>query len=254
MEEKTYKEKFLLYLDSLHRFKDEEAAALVNFAEVHLPELLRSNDLPTDGNIYDNLSTDFWEQVLTGSLVDSNSTQEQRDYAARMMEALKFFRGFIRFNKTADYKKLFADKLKRERAKLTDNSRPEEEGTSRPEGAVSQVCVTHYERNPEDRLKALKKYGYHCQVCGMDFEAVYGEIGRQFIEVHHLYPVCNMGEHYVFDPLDEEKGLVPLCSNCHSMIHRGGTVEIRDGKRVIIPMTLAALREVYNRHKNKAHE
>ena len=254
MEGMTYRDKFLLYLDTLHTFKEGADTELVNFAEAHLTELLRSNDLPTDGNLYSNMDASLWEQVLTDSIVDSNSTQEQRDYAARILQALKYFRGFIKFNKKADYKKIFADKLKREKTGLSDNTQPEAEGSSRAEGTVSQVCVTHYERNPEARLKALKKYGYRCQVCGMSFESFYGEIGRQFIEVHHLYPVCNMGEHYVFDPLDEKKGLVPLCSNCHSMIHRGGTVEIRDGKRVIIPMTLTALREVYNRHKNLENE
>jgi 5-methylcytosine-specific restriction protein A len=77
----------------------------------------------------------------------------------------------------------------------------------------------------------------------MNFEDVYGEIGHQYIEVHHLYPVCNMGENYQFDPLDEERGLVPLCSNCHSMIHRGGKIIVQNGEKVMVPMPLQALRD-----------
>ena len=45
----------------------------------------------------------------------------------------------------------------------------------------------------------------------------YGDIGKEFIEVHHLNPISETeGEHEV-DPATE---MIPLCSNCHSMIHR----------------------------------
>jgi predicted HNH restriction endonuclease len=59
-----------------------------------------------------------------------------------------------------------------------------------------------------------------------------------------------MGENYQFDPLDPEKGLVCLCSNYHSMIHRGGHYEMIDGERKMVPMTLKKLQDVYN-ERNK---
>lgn len=34
----------------------------------------------------------------------------------------------------------------------------------------------------------------HCSVCGFDFEQVYGEIGRDFIEAHHTKPVASFEE------------------------------------------------------------
>lgn len=260
MTELSYREKFILYLESTHRFKENEPTELATFAEEHLPALLQKNRIATDGNIYTHLDAAFWEEVFTDYLVDEQSTLEERHYAGQVMKALKYYKGFIKFNKTANYKKLFAAKLKKEQSKndqlsgakpdVSDFSTPEEEGAARPEGFVSQVCVTHYERNPKDRQKALQKYGYACQVCGMDFEATYGAIGKQFIEVHHLYPVCNMGEDYRFDPLDEATGLVPLCSNCHSMIHRGGRIEQRNGEQVRIPMTLRELQEEYRKRNN----
>ena len=49
----------------------------------------------------------------------------------------------------------------------------------------------------------------------MNFEQVYGELGKDYIEVHHLHPV-SQGERQV-NPIED---LIPLCSNCHSMIHR----------------------------------
>lgn len=256
----TYRDKFILYLESTHQFKEDELIELASFAEEHLPALLQRNHISSNGNIYSYLEATFWNNVSTDYLVDEQSTLEERHYAGQVMNALKYYKGFIKFNKTANYKKLFAAKLKKEQSKndqssgsqpdVTDFSTPEKEGTTRPEGFVSQVCVTHYERNPKDRQKALEKYGYRCLVCGMDFEATYGAIGKQFIEVHHLYPVCNMGEDYRFDPLDEATGLVPLCSNCHSMIHRGGRIEERNGEQVRIPMTLRELQEEYKKRNN----
>lgn len=263
MTEQTYHDKFILYLESTYQFKEDTHLELAKFAEEHLPALLHSNGLQTDGNVYSNLDVDYWNQIITDGLVDDNSTEEERNYAAKMMKALKYFKGFVKYDHKANYKKLFAGRLKREqdnaaqqkekesREKYIDNTTPEAENAVRSEGAVNQVCVTHYERNPKDRQRALAKYGYTCHVCGLDFEKEYGEIGRQYIEIHHLYPVCNMGEDYQFDPLDPERGLIPLCSNCHSMIHRGGTTEERNGQQVMVPMTLQALREVYHNHRKK---
>ena len=51
----------------------------------------------------------------------------------------------------------------------------------------------------------------------MSFEEVYGEIGKHFIEVHHLIPISERGGDYVVDPVND---LIPICSNCHSMVHR----------------------------------
>jgi 5-methylcytosine-specific restriction protein A len=54
-------------------------------------------------------------------------------------------------------------------------------------------------------------------ICGFDFEARYGEFGKGFIQVHHIVPVSEIGERYVVDPKSD---LVPVCPNCHAMIHR----------------------------------
>lgn len=85
------------------------------------------------------------------------------------------------------------------------------------EGAMKRVTVNAYERNPVARKACLAAHGHHCAVCGFDFEAVYGDIGRGFIHVHHLRPLSSIGASYVIDPVKE---LVPLCANCHAMVHR----------------------------------
>lgn len=59
-------------------------------------------------------------------------------------------------------------------------------------------------------------HGYSCFVCGFNFFETYGEIGRQFIHVHHINPLSQIGEQSV-NPITD---LVPVCPNCHCMIHR----------------------------------
>lgn len=54
-------------------------------------------------------------------------------------------------------------------------------------------------------------------ICGFDFEAQYGDVGKDFIEVHHIVPISSTkGEHDV-DPIND---LIPVCSNYHSILHR----------------------------------
>ena len=55
-----------------------------------------------------------------------------------------------------------------------------------------------------------------CRVCGFDFLKAYGELGRGYIEAHHTKPVATMNPGEVAHIQD----LVPVCSNCHRMLHR----------------------------------
>lgn len=86
-----------------------------------------------------------------------------------------------------------------------------------PEGALSQIWVNKYERNPANRAAAITAHGLMCKGCGFDFAKFYGPLGEGFIEVHHRTRVADMGANYVVNP---QFDLVPLCSNCHHMVHR----------------------------------
>lgn len=86
-----------------------------------------------------------------------------------------------------------------------------------PEGAISQVMVNKYERDPRNRAAAIAIHGYTCLACGFDFKENYGDLGSDFIVVHHVVPVSQLGPDYVIDPT---KDLISLCANCHAMIHR----------------------------------
>jgi len=85
------------------------------------------------------------------------------------------------------------------------------------EGKTYQIISTRYERNPLNRKLCLALKGCICAICGFDFHAFYGDIGKGFIEVHHIEPVSTMCEARIIDPKID---LIPACSNCHSMIHR----------------------------------
>lgn len=86
-----------------------------------------------------------------------------------------------------------------------------------PEGAKVRVEVNKYERSPVNRAACIAHFGTTCNVCGFDFGAHYGDLGQDFIEVHHRVPVSSMGGEYRIDPV---RDLVPVCGNCHAMLHR----------------------------------
>lgn len=98
------------------------------------------------------------------------------------------------------------------------------------EGAVKQVLVNQYERNPQARSLCIMKHGCRCSVCGLDFEEYYGEVGKDFIHVHHIVPLHQIKRDYI---VDGEKDLIPVCPNCHAMLHRkidGQYISIEDLK------------------------
>lgn len=85
------------------------------------------------------------------------------------------------------------------------------------EGTKRSYYVNKYERNIKNRTKAIEIHGLNCYACGFNFEEVYGERGKDFIEIHHVKPLSTLEEAVVIDP---ETDLVPLCANCHRMVHR----------------------------------
>lgn len=92
-----------------------------------------------------------------------------------------------------------------------------EEGSDADETAVRRVLVNRYERDREARQACIEAHGLRCKVCEFDFEAAYGSLGAGFIHVHHVVPISQVGGDYNVDPV---RDLVPVCPNCHAMLHR----------------------------------
>jgi len=84
------------------------------------------------------------------------------------------------------------------------------------EGARKRVLVNAYERDPKARAACVAKFGYRCVVCEMNFVERYGDIGKQFIHVHHKLPLAARRAEYKVRPT---RDLVPVCPNCHAMLH-----------------------------------
>lgn len=85
------------------------------------------------------------------------------------------------------------------------------------EGAKKQIWVNVYERSTAAREACIQHYGHNCFICGFNFEERYGQIGADFIHVHHLKPLSEVGKGYKLHPV---KDLRPLCPNCHAMLHQ----------------------------------
>jgi len=89
---------------------------------------------------------------------------------------------------------------------------------AKEEGHRVKISVNKYERDPKNRKSCIKHYGPICSTCGFDFSVTYGEIGSGYIHVHHLTPLsARDGKALKIDPI---KDLLPVCPNCHEMLHR----------------------------------
>ena len=78
------------------------------------------------------------------------------------------------------------------------------------------------ERNPMLVQAAKKKFKQEhsgrlfCEICEFDFFSTYGDIGEDYIEVHHKKPISKMKE----GEKTKIEDVAVICSNCHRIIHR----------------------------------
>lgn len=100
---------------------------------------------------------------------------------------------------------------------LTEGYYPDKVSDTLEEGKRKSVMVNVYERNPIARKQCIDYYGVLCQVYDLDFESLYGIVGKNFIHVHHIKPLHEIQNDYTVNP---KKDLIPVCPNCHAMLHR----------------------------------
>lgn len=91
-----------------------------------------------------------------------------------------------------------------------------EEVVFESEGNDYTSLVKRYERSVRLRSRAIEIHGLNCAVCEFNFEEKYGVIGKEFIHIHHLERLADKGQRFV----DSKKDLVPVCPNCHAMLHK----------------------------------
>ena len=103
------------------------------------------------------------------------------------------------------------------------------------EGEIIEMHIAKHERNVALRVACIEHFSAQhggavvCEACGLSFGERYGEIGEGYIEVHHLSPISQTEWSHTVDPTTD---LVPLCANCHAMIHRLMTAEKKNGSNL----------------------
>jgi 5-methylcytosine-specific restriction protein A len=149
----------------------------------------------------------------------------------KVSDLQKIIKNFKSFNQAAtkiDY--IYIDQINQlieEKRKLwKDDSIKENNTNSDKEGNVIWGIQRKIERNKKARRECINHYGTVCQVCGFDFEKVYGEIGKGFIHVHHIEKLASKTGEHVVDPI---KDLITVCPNCHAMLHSNS-----DGEEITV--------------------
>lgn len=91
-----------------------------------------------------------------------------------------------------------------------------------PEGKAVERRHKARERNSAliKQAKAIFRQKHNgqlfCEICTFNFHSRYGELGRGYIESHHLIPISELTG--TTNTRVEDIALV--CSNCHRMLHR----------------------------------
>lgn len=88
------------------------------------------------------------------------------------------------------------------------------------EGSLLARVHLSRERDKGLRTRKLAQFAKEnseltCEACGFNFEQVYGDRGKGYIECHHVVPLHVSGV-----TKTRLRDLVLLCSNCHKIVHR----------------------------------
>lgn len=220
---------FRKYLRTKEGHKGNMLNTLIKATEVSLPALITRYVRPDFECIYD----------------DIYSIEEMLLYAAKLKsdEILASQSGYISWKAIDAYIRFYAQKhdidltaIKQPEVKTVDSTEAEDEEQERYEGRLTEAKVLRRQRNRAARQQCLEASGYTCYVCGFNFEKTYGDIGKNFLEVHHTKPLATYDDEH---PIPQSE-LVALCSNCHSMVH---------SKREVLDVN--ELKEMLQENKNK---
>lgn len=201
---------FRKYLRIQEGIKGNMLNTLINATEKSLPALIREYMNKDFACIYDDVYT--IKELLTLSIKLKSDEEILVAHAGYI--SLKALEAYIRFYASKIGVDLSSIQIS-ETESGNKNSGNDIE-YQMVEGRLMEDKVLRRVRNRAARQKCLENSNFTCSVCGFNFYKVYGEIGKNFIEVHHTKPLSSYNEEH--EILQSE--LVALCSNCHSMAHR----------------------------------
>lgn len=222
-----YHELFEAYLMGKFEGLRDDVSAIIETAEDIVPYTLNDYFGTSYSTIYD--IQDGGEIENLRRKIKAHNMLKVLDMKAepRYTEALRWYRLFLKSLSNTQTPILtpgeYNARPEEPQSRVSDVSHNDEDYAPDTEGVEHQFNLTKKERNPELRRKCIEYYKslwggrIHCICCGFDFGKAYGELGEGYIEIHHIEPHHTFeGEHTV----DPKTKLIPLCSNCHSMIHR----------------------------------
>ena len=211
---------FRAYMRTQKGEKGQFLSNLMDGAEVHLTRIIQSGIDATFTILYD-------ESLTIEQLVRFYASIEYHDdwltagNGHTAWKSLKYYIAFRSEKEGVDWETIYeSEKRKLVKQREEAKKRKALELKYGREFTEGHIVECHYDRHERDlgaRLKCIEHYGCKCAICGFDFEEHYGEVGKDYIEVHHIVPISSTeGEHTV-DPIND---LIPVCSNCHSILHR----------------------------------
>ena len=185
--------------------------------------------------------TDYVAKPITTRKIASNSTQTRQNKKASVS---------IRDKYSAEIEKILAEhpwaktKLQKEAAKelaglnimadideedLSAEELEELKSTLHVQEEKNIVNHVSYEgRITQKEKKQMKDLlGYKCMACGKDMADIYGDIGQNYIELHHKKPYADIAPNET-RTINQDDFCV-LCPNCHAMIHKlndAGNIEL----------------------------
>lgn len=221
---KWHRDEIILALD-LYFEKDRGFIGNTNPKIIDLSKTL--NKLPIHKNIPELIN---FRSPSGVSLKLSNFLAIDPDYSGKGMSSASKLDKIIfeEYHNNQQKLKLIANKIKslvddieinNEIYKIEDDEISESESVK--EGKVLYKYHKYRERNTKivrrKKELSLKKYGtLKCEICEFDFFEKYGEIGKGFIECHHILPLYQSS-----NTLETKlEDLCLLCSNCHRMVHK----------------------------------
>ena len=209
------RKEFRKYLRTKEGITGTNLDALIKAAEEHVPLLVREQFIPGFKGLYED-SLNLTELLSLAQRIEKNDYVMAQKQGYSCLRAIRGYAYFFAFKNELNVEDFMPQDL-------TDYPVPDENLTYQ-EGTEYECRGIRYERDRKARSQCIEYYkiqdGNHecrCQICGMSFEEVYGEIGKDIIEVHHIVPISMRGGNYEVNPA---KDLIPLCSNCHTMIHK----------------------------------
>lgn len=217
----AHKENFIDYLRSLkkttgaNKYKPSTIDAYANSIE------LITNDL------------NFHLKLKLASLFDLNNVEELKKLFGKLysIEQIKREEDTQRKRKTNGFKR-YIEFREFEQGAIIEENQPDlkDNEESRTEGGKKVIISIVSERDPRLRKSAIKIHGTTCIACKFNFKTTYGLFGEGFIEIHHVKLLSGASIPTKTNPRTD---LVPLCSNCHRMIHRkkGITLSIEELKQ-----------------------